>query len=143
MPGEADDISMSALEADVRTKSGALEAGAVSLGSSARADGKKLSDCPYRDALGKRFWRAGWLIHDQAQQRWEAQLDEFERTLKKAAPFIDRNDDPAKVSTSQLLGLRYFVIATGDDGPDAAHAWFGDIMKKKRAEYRELPHADR
>lgn len=84
-----------------------------------------------------RYWLLGWDRRAAVRQRWDDQADQMEAQLDKARPFLDRHSQPGKLTRSSMLALRFYVLATGDTGPDHAWTWFQDRMADLRDEYRD------
>jgi len=84
-----------------------------------------------------RYWLLGWDRRAAVRQRWDDQAAQMEAQLDKARRFLDRDSVPGKLTRSSMLALRFYVLATGDCGPDYAWTWFQDRMADLRDEYRE------
>lgn len=84
-----------------------------------------------------RYWLLGWDKRVAVRQRWDDQAAQMEAQLEKARHFLDRDAVPGKLKRSSMLALRFYVLATGDCGPDYAWTWFQNRMADVREEYRE------
>jgi hypothetical protein len=84
-----------------------------------------------------RYWLLGWDRRAAVRLRWDDQAAQMEAQLDKARRFLDRNSEPGKLKRSSMLALRFYVLATGDLGPDYAWTWFQNRMADLRDEYRE------
>ena len=84
-----------------------------------------------------RYWLIGWDRRAAVRQRWDDQAAQMEAQLDKARYFLDRHSEPGKLKRSSAIALHFYVLATGDPGPDRAWTWFQDRMADLRDEYRE------
>ncbi|MET3436362.1 hypothetical protein [Sphingomonas sp. 1185] len=84
-----------------------------------------------------RYWLLGWDRRAAVRQRWDDQAAQMEAQLDKARRFLDRDSVPGKLKRSSMIALRFYVLATGDMGPDYAWTWFQNRMADARDEYRE------
>lgn len=96
-------------------------------------------DCPPPECPRHlvRYWLIGWDRRAAVRQRWDDQVAQMEAQLDKARRFLDRHSEPGKLKRSSAIALHFYVLATGDRGPDYAWTWFQARMADARDEYRE------
>lgn len=110
------------------------EANAIRAGSAAFDADVDRAACPHRGPLA-RYWHLGWRLRKRARERWNKQADDVERTIARAAPFLDQDAPPGRMKPSTMIALGFY--SQGSIDPDAAYQWFRQTMRIKRDLYRE------